>query len=362
MTFITDPTRTSTTEDKYESIYKGLEKHVRRKEKLPPDASVQPASVALFFNENEGNWMPATCRLYRAAITHVVKRKQADGDEWASGALLVLSHVDDGEEERISRQDDLRRKRKALRSGKRRGPGQKVKRLSKQDARLLVEELYKMRTPYGKKTATWFISAMLTGLRPSEWEFAKFETNYQMVKVLVIENAKNSNGRAHGKHRRLPLTHATEDQLRVIESHMKEVWGSVEAGDFERFYTNCRQTLNRAADKLWPYRKQHPALYTARHMFAADIKGVFDQISVAAMMGHASIDTAGQHYAPAWSGRGGMAVEPSEQDVQAVTFLNQSKIDKAAEKAAEQQAQIGKLVDTIPKVNGNGGGNRGGSK
>jgi hypothetical protein len=97
-------------------------------------------------------------------------------------------------------------------------------------------------------------------------------------------------------------------------------------------------------------------------MFAADIKGVFDHISVAAMMGHASIDTAGQHYAPAWSGRGGMAVEPSEQDVQAVTFLNQSKIDKAAEKAAEQQAQIGRLVDTIPKVNGNGGGNRGGSK
>jgi hypothetical protein len=360
MTFITQLSRTPETEYQYERIYRSFERKVRRQDQLAPNAPVPPASIALYFNEHEGDWLSNTARLYRAAIVHVVKSKQEKGDEWAADALAVLSHVDDGEEERISRQDDLRRKRKELKKGKQRASRQKVKRFSREDTRMLVIELNNMRSPYAAKTAAWFIAGMLTGLRPSEWEFARFETNYQMAKVLVVENAKHTNGRAHSKTRRLPLAVSSDDQLRVIEAHMRSVWQSVEAGEFDRFYTNCRQVLRRAADKLWPARNKHPALYTARHMFAADAKQEFDKIAVAAMMGHASIETAGSHYAPAWSSSGGLAVEPSEEDIQAVTFLNQAKISEAAEKAAVKQDFVDLLTDAIPKGNDSsaGGGNR----
>ncbi len=64
--------------------------------------------------------------------------------------------------------------------------------------------------------------------------------------------------------------------------------------------TYCRALQDRlrcVTRRLWPRHKMYPSLYTARHMFAAAVKGSYSTVEVAAMMGHASSATATQHYA-----------------------------------------------------------------
>lgn len=288
----------------------------------------------MMLNEREGDLEPKSFRLYKAAATHVFKTKQSQGDEQAAGAIELLTHIHDGEEERITRKDELRRKRVELRKRRPRGPRQKVKRFSKADAKTLVAHLAGMKTSNGEASAAWFISTMLTGLRPCEWEAARLSNDYRMIKTLIVVNAKNTNGRSHGQTRTLVLSGITDQQMVVLEKHMSTVRKNAQdPGGFDRLYHNCRTCIRSAADHLWPNRTKHATLYTARHMFSADAKTAFDKVGVAAMMGHASIDTAGENYAPAWSGSGGVGVEPSEQDVAAVTSLNLVKLETISEKA-----------------------------
>lgn len=338
MSFLAQTNRTPKTIAKYESLYRQFERHIRRRENLCETVEVLPAKVALRFIEDEGTWEVSTARLYRAAITYILKTKHEQGDDRALGAFELLSHIHADEEAHIARKDTLRQLRKKLRAGKQRSARQKVKRFSKQDAAVLVKELAMSRSIYGPMAATWFVASTLTGLRPCEWELAKFDTDWRMIRSLVVKNAKNTNGRSHGQNRTLILSGISLEQSKVIANHMENVRNFKERNDFQGLYDGCRQIIKRVADKLWPQRLKHPTLYTARHIFSADAKSVFDKVSVAAMMGHASIDTAGEHYAPAWSSTGQFAIEPSEDDVAAVTNLNQSKIDLEMKKQLEAQA------------------------
>ena len=179
----------------------------------------------------------------------------------------------------------------------------------------------------------------MTGLRPCEWETAALETHHTMQHALVVQNAKATNGRAHGKTRTIVLTSFTKDQQKVLFTHLRNVTKQHDAGTFAEYYRNCRRCVERTADALWPQRPKHPTLYTARHMFSADAKSVFDKFKVAALMGHASIETAGNHYAQKWSGSGSLSVEPDEADVKAVMELNKPPPNENAW-----------ILDAIPKA------------
>ncbi|MCA8451381.1 hypothetical protein, partial [Burkholderia vietnamiensis] len=66
-------------------------------------------------------------------------------------------------------------------------------------------------------------------------------------------------------------------------------------------------------------RKTYPTLYSARHQFAADAKSSgWTQAEVAALLGHASDDTAARHYARARSGQSAIRVAPVGQEIQTV--------------------------------------------
>lgn len=323
----------------YTRIYAGFENRIRRQEKLTKDEPVNPAQIAMLFNEMEGGWESKTARLYRASLMHGFLTKQNCGDESSKGAIELLTHVHDGEEERLARLDDLRRQRKLLRKLPPRGPRQKVKRFSKADAEILVNALIAMRTPNGAMAAMWFISTALTGLRPCEWPTASIDSHHTMQFALVVKNAKNTQGRSHGEKRSIVLSGMNETQNRVIRVHMGNVAREHEARKFDVFYRNCRRCLERTADALWPNRPRHPTIYTARHMFAADIKSVYTKFEVAALMGHASIETAGEHYAQRWSGSGSVGVSPDDLDVQAVMALNKEPANANAW-----------IVNAIPKT------------
>lgn len=322
----------------YEKTYASFEQRVRRADGLSRGSEVNPVRVAAFFNDNEAGWESKTARLYRAAIRYVLQMRQAHGDDTAAHALSVLSHEFDSEEDRIRRQDELVKARKASRKGRPRTSRQKVKRFSKEDAMLLIDALTKRRGVYGKMAALWFVAGSLSGLRPSEWQSARREVTPSMEWALVVRNAKSSYGRSHGKTRTILLAGLSVEQTRAIADHMENVRTYVDQGRFDHFYEMCRQCVKRAADDIWPHRQKHPSLYTARHMFAADVKTIFDKVEVAALMGHASIDTAGDNYAQRWSGSGGLGVSPSEDDVQAVASLNADRLAQEAAKAAREQS------------------------
>lgn len=310
----------------YNRLYKSFERRIRQKERSPKDSLIKPAQVSMFFSENEGSWEKRTARLYRASIMFVLKERLLKGEEDITQAIEILTHAYDGEEEKIARKDALSRARTVLRARKARGPRQKVKRFSKEDTSKLIKALVLMRTDYGEKAAAWFVATALTGLRPSEWRTAYFDTHWDMTRTLVVFNAKATNGRSHGEKRTILLKSISNVQMRSIAAHMENVREVNSDDEFDIFYSNCRRCIQRVADKIWPTRKRHPTIYTARHMFAADVKSVFDKVGVAALMGHASIRTAGENYAKSWSGSGSVGVEPSEVDISSVTALNQIKI------------------------------------
>jgi integrase len=58
-------------------------------------------------------------------------------------------------------------------------------------------------------------------------------------------------------------------------------------------------------------RKRYPTLYSLRHQFAANAKACgLTKAEIAALMGHASEDTAGRHYARRTTGHTGLNARP----------------------------------------------------
>ena len=76
------------------------------------------------------------------------------------------------------------------------------------------------------------------------------------------------------------------------------------------YQTEISRRLSTAVSKLWPTRKMKPTLYSGRHQFAANLKAAgYSRAEIAALMGHATDETAGQQYGRKKAGRktGGLA-------------------------------------------------------
>lgn len=336
------PSKSPATIAQYQNIYRRLEKRAEKETQC--GTPVAPAQIARLFVKYEATWQAATARLYRAAIIYVFERLQSRGALGIPEARAALLARSCDEETARRLREQLREER---RDAKRRSPRtatQKVKRFSKQDAEKLLEDLLRARSRWGRLAARWFFVGSLTGLRPAEWKDVRIGTDERGQEVLLVRNAKSTNGRAHSEYRTLSLAGLSDNQRAAVLVHVGTVRSCTSAGQFERLYDACRQIVRRKADALWPRRARHPSLYTARHMFAADAKAMFDQVTVAALMGHASAETAGKHYAPAWSGRGGLGVEPSKKDIQAVMRRNPDFPRKPGKAAANTAME--RLVPT----------------
>ena len=96
---------------------------------------------------------------------------------------------------------------------------------------------------------------------------------------------------------------------------------------YAALYRGARELIADVGRRVLCPRDRYPSLYTARHAFASSAKLTFPQHVVAALMGHASVDTAPRHYAAARFARGGrpLEVDPSPQDVQAVARLQAAR-------------------------------------
>jgi len=207
----------------------------------------------------------------------------------------------------------------------------KQKKIPEKDLETLAD--YFLANPgirHGTATFYWLVSGLWTGLRPSEWQSARLIDDADGNCALIVSNAKNTNGRSHGDDRIIHLNNISELELTVIRLHLTNI-ATAKNNDirFTAVYKHCRDCLYAANKKLWPKRHKFISLYSARHQFAADAKkSGLSQSAIAALMGHASEDTAGIHYGRRVSGRGGFRVAANAADVARVQAINVRRLER----------------------------------
>jgi hypothetical protein len=179
----------------------------------------------------------------------------------------------------------------------------------------LTEALTLNRSVYDAPLLAYLEAGRRAGLRPSEWAKARLLHCAKSKRcMLVVRNRKDTNGRSHGAFRRLVWNRASaEVDIIPIRAFLEVVDGQLRGAPLEdradRWKTFCRAMQDRLRNlsrALWPRRKRHPCLYTARHMFAAVAKAENSKIEIAALMGHAVDETATKHYARPSKGRKGL--------------------------------------------------------
>lgn len=172
-------------------------------------------------------------------------------------------------------------------------------------------------TKISRETYNFFVSGIMTGMRPCEWsqsvlkiivDSAEYGLQYfggienvDAEKVdglrIVVQNAKATNGRAHGDSRTLSFLNLTPKEIDVLLDHWRSVERECRSGTFPLFQRQCSDKLRYAGHKLWPSKRKRISLYSGRHQSMANGKASnLPPKVIAAMHGHATDRTAGEHY------------------------------------------------------------------
>jgi integrase len=214
---------------------------------------------------------------------------------------------------------------------------------------------------YNGIARTMMIAGIAFGLRPQEWFDTEIKVDDDGRTRLIVKNAKHTNNRAHGDHRTLwvdatvhqhSLGAAAEliqllKDLSFIESERMKREGL--DGDDELATAKIKEKIIRqsgAALRRTLIRlkmKGAFTLYSARHQFAANGKAAgLSLIELAALMGHASTETASTHYGKRRAGRSGVpfGVEADQGDMERV-IESMPKDAKASYRASNKPSTHG---------------------
>lgn len=178
---------------------------------------------------------------------------------------------------------------------------------------------------WANRAAALFKATLLVGLRPVEWQSAKFLMNpvdgiAGPYPLLRVKNAKATNGRAHGGYRHIHLHEMDDISLKQIfaavlyaDQDNPKGWltPSGKVDSWETYYHRLRIYFGKAVDQLFPSAKRGISIYSCRHQFIADLKlAGYTRADIAALVGHAVDDTAEVHYGRKRNGRSGKSGLP----------------------------------------------------
>lgn len=176
----------------------------------------------------------------------------------------------------------------------------KKKSFNVKEIKELDEALKESDNTWSNPLRLWIRAGKHTGLRPIEWKNTIY---YKDENVLVIKNAKNTNGRSLGEYRTIDLNHLSKEKINDILLHLKVSDNMVNKNYWDEYYKGCSNLLHYTTRKIWPRKDRYPSLYSCRHQFSADMKASgCTKREVAALMGHASDLTAQEHYGRKVSG------------------------------------------------------------
>jgi integrase len=192
----------------------------------------------------------------------------------------------------------------------------KMKHISIKDLKILDNQLKKSKNKWSGPTRLWIRAGILTGLRPIEWKTIIINEENETVS-LIVKNAKHTNDRAHGEIRTLNLNHLKLNEIGLVKQHI-QVSSQMSMDDeiWEKYYQGCSNLLRYLSRKVWPNRKKHHSLYSARHQFSANLKasGCLP-VELAALMGHASDLTALTTYGRKVNGTKGRKPEVNKNEI-----------------------------------------------
>ena len=187
-----------------------------------------------------------------------------------------------------------------------------------------------------------FRAGLRFGLRPVEWKGARFIYLEDGELALEVPNAKNSYGRAFGPTRTLIVD---EERLKSIDPLTLEsaLWLTenarpLEDEDYQKILGGAEERMRiilKRCGTPCQLRNGNITLYTARHQFSANAKSDgLTREEIAALMGHASVYTAGEHYGKRRVGHGGRGMH----------------VDGEKVSARGQQTAVSPHIDNLRKV------------
>lgn len=170
----------------------------------------------------------------------------------------------------------------------------KKKSFSKKEVQAFEDYFEEGDYKWAKPTLYWIKASVYLGLRPSEWRNSKYNEEYN---IIIVKNAKNTNGRANGSTRTLSLSHYNEEEKNIILKHLNFSILMKEKGEWENYYAGCANLIKYSARRIWRGKERLPSLYSGRHQYSANLKASgCKKNEVAALMGHGTDKTAESHY------------------------------------------------------------------
>ncbi len=130
--------------------------------------------------------------------------------------------------------------------------------------------------------------AKIIGIRPTEMGSLKFD---DIQKSVFVIGAKKREKGDRGIDRKLLLN--SEDYLTVKAAH-EQLMTEFNRTDAlpERAMKRIQNRLYKQVRNIFNERKSYPSLYSYRHQFGSDLKASgMDRITIAAIMGHASVES-----------------------------------------------------------------------
>lgn len=338
---VTVPSKTAQTKAAYLHRFKQLKASVERT--LGRKCTVTEFAAVLIETTRPG-LSPAAWRQYRAAACYGLECGRTvapnPGDR-IDAALAQLRATPPA----TKRADELRTSQK------------KAKKLPVDDLVAIQRYVLAGQSPNRQALADYLTAADLTGLRPSEWRRAwlRPSTAPGFEWELTVACAKRTNGRSHGDDRHLRYHKLDTNLVAAIMRWLAVAQEAERTGNYAKLMKALRSLMRNCCADLFARRKQRPAMYTPRHQAAARWKAFyvkagatpeeleFGRAIVAALLGHATDETATHHYARPDRGEGGSSRLPipvaDPDEVARVRRTFAAKLE--AKSAREMLAAIG---------------------
>ena len=289
-------TRTEKTEDAYRKRAAQVAKAAAKKAGRP----VSPTELARGLIARRTELAPSSFRQNRAAITFMMNetaKGQPTLDPQTRAVIALLKDV-----EPVDRPDD----------GVPRTSAQKLKRLD-DDLDRISHFALATTSPNASTLVDCLTVGSLTGARLVEWPTAKFgpSNHPDYAWQLTLTNGKQGNGRAHGETRVLRWEWLPEELVSQTKAWIFAAREAAANGSYGTLISTLESLMRRVTKLLFPRRKRRPTLSSARHAATARWKMNYVVSArseedrelglaiVAALLGHATDETATRHYARA---------------------------------------------------------------
>lgn len=309
---LTEITRSESTKKEYKRRAQELSRRCRKELNIHPHEILDLRKFIGWLITQKPTWARTTWRQYKASVIYFLEQEiERNNDPIAQESLELLLPEDvQGCVVKSKRTSAI-----------------KLKKFPLNDFQLLNNHLNENPGMWHEPLRRWLIAGMLTGLRPQEWANTIY-TIKAGEEALVVNNAKNTNGRAHGPTRTILLGGLTDEERSIIKKHVEKSQEWEQNQQYQKFYQACASTLGRIGKILWPNREQKVSFYSARHQFSADAKASgLTREEIAALMGHAVDETATVHYGRKTAGHSICRVRPDPVEVNRIrnTYQNRYK-------------------------------------